>query len=107
MALMRPVAKCDFNHNVEHGNATTAKVQLTCYKTGIITSDDFCWCVSISDGGYGPNESPGLIAMLIIMLNTETLPLPKCSSPCYKTGIITANDFSWCVSLSRRGLVVY
>ena len=40
------------------------------------------------------------------MLNTETLPLPKCSSPCYKTGIITADDFSRCVSKSRRGLVV-
>ena len=25
MALMRPVANCDFNHNFEHGNATTAK----------------------------------------------------------------------------------
>ena len=26
IALIRPVANCDFNHNVGHGNATTAKV---------------------------------------------------------------------------------
>ena len=51
MGLMRPVANCDCNHNAEHGSATTANVYLPCSKTGIITSDDFCRCVSISDGG--------------------------------------------------------
>ena len=51
MGLMRPVANCDFNHNAEHGSGTTANVYLPCSKTGIITSDDFCRCVSISDGG--------------------------------------------------------
>ena len=47
MGLMRPVANCDCNHNAEHGSATTANVYLPCSKTGIITSDDFCRCVSI------------------------------------------------------------
>ena len=50
MALMRPVANCDFNHNSEHGKATTANVCLPCSKTGIITSDDFSWCISKADG---------------------------------------------------------
>ncbi len=28
-------------------------------KTGIITADDFSWCVSKADGVYGPNEVRG------------------------------------------------
>ena len=57
MALIRPVARpnFDFNHNFEHGNATTApKCSLTCCKTEINTSDDFSWCVSKADGGLWP-----------------------------------------------------
>ena len=34
-----------------------------------------------------------LIAILIIMLTTETRPLPTCSLSCSKTGIITSDDF--------------
>ena len=37
---------------------------IPCSKTRIITSDNFCWCVSISDGGYSTDEAPGLIATL-------------------------------------------
>ena len=36
MALIRHVANCDFNHNFEHGNATTAKMSLSM----------FCQCVA-------------------------------------------------------------
>ena len=93
MALMRPVANCDFNHNSEQGKATTANVCSPCSKTGIITSDDFSWCISKADGGYGPNEAPGLIATLVIMLSTGMRPVPTCSLPCSKTGIITSDDF--------------
>ena len=73
-------------------------------KTGIITSNDFCSCVSISDGGYCPNESPGLIAIVIIILSTETRPLSKCSETCRKAGIITSDDFSWCVPCTDGSL---
>ena len=34
MGLMRPVANCNFNHNAEHGSATTANVYLPCSNTG-------------------------------------------------------------------------
>ena len=67
MGLMRPLANCDFNHNAEHGSATTANVYLPCSKTGIITSDDFFRCVSISDGGYGC-----VIHILSRMFSSET-----------------------------------
>ena len=40
MALMKPVDNCDFNHNFEHGNATT--------------SDDFSWWVSKADDVLWP-----------------------------------------------------
>ena len=52
------------------------KCSLKCFKTGINTSDDFCWCVSISDGGYGANEAPWVFVILIIILSKETRPLP-------------------------------
>ena len=41
MTLMRPVANSDFNHNFEHGSASTANVSPTMFQTGINTSDDF------------------------------------------------------------------
>ena len=47
------------------------KCSLTWSKTGIITSDDVSWCVFISDGCYGPDEAPGVIAISIIMLSTD------------------------------------
>ena len=50
MALMSPVANCDFNHHSEHGKVTAANVCLPCSKTDIITSDDFSWCIYKADG---------------------------------------------------------
>ena len=69
-----------------------------CCKIGINTLDDFHGAFPKQTGFYGPNEARGLIAIVIIMLSSETRPLPKCSFPCSKTGIITSDDFCWCVS---------
>ena len=44
-------------------------------------------------GSYVPNEAIGLIAILTIMLISETRPLPNCSLICSKTGIMTSDDF--------------
>ena len=68
-------------------------LSLTCSNTGILNSDEFSWCVSISDGDRAYNEAPGVIAILIIILSTETRPVPKCSVTCSKTGIIPSDDF--------------
>ena len=105
MALMRLVAIAILIILSRTETRAVPQCRLTCCKTGIITTT-FLGAFPNKTGYYGPNEAPGLIAILIIMLNTVTLPLPPCSSPCYKTGIITADEFSWCVSKSRRGLVV-
>ena len=52
---------------------------LTCCKTRINTSDDFYGAFPKQRGFYDPNEARGLIAIVIIMLSSETQPLPKCS----------------------------
>ena len=44
-----------------------------------------------------------MIAILIILLSSESRPLPKCSLPCSKTGTITSDDFCWYVSISNEG----
>ena len=54
-------------------------------------------------GSYGPNEAIGLIAILTIMLISETRPLPNCSLLCSKTGVITSDDLCWPVSISDGG----
>ena len=75
---MSPVANCDFNHNCQHGNATTAKVVV---KQEYILQTTFHGAFPKQTGFYGPNEARGLIPIvgLIIMLISETRPLPKCS----------------------------
>ena len=49
-------------------------------------------------GFYGPNG--GLISIVIITLSSEMRPLPKCSLPCSKTGMITSDELCWCVPIS-------
>ena len=64
MALMRPVANCDLIIMLNTETRPLPKCSIPCSKTGINTSDDLRWCVSISDRGYSTNEAPGLIATL-------------------------------------------
>ncbi len=56
---MRPEANYDLIIMLSTEMRPVPKCSLTCSKTGIITSDDFSWCVSKAVGGYGPNEAPG------------------------------------------------
>ena len=46
----------------------------------------------------------GFHVPLIILLSTETRPVPKLT--CSKTVIITSNEFSWCVSKSYGPRVI-
>ena len=60
---------------------------------------------------FGPrplryNEAPGLIAILIIILSTETRPLPTCSLPCSKIGII-ASDGLYSLSMVAADAVFF
>ena len=94
MALVRPVANCDFNHNFEHGSASTSKVSPTMFQNRNKYFRRLCIVRFQSRPGFMALMSP--VANCDFNHNFEhgARALPKCRLPCYKTVINTSDDFS-------------